>query len=150
MYKTWMVTKNPGVQIKSEKYCRKIFRTKFKLGFHKPKTDRCDLCLVYEIGTAAQKKKLKAKYDEHIRHKKNAKAARLEDEKYAKSCRDTVCYFLMDLQQVISLPKTDAGMVFYKRKLSTYSTILQFMIEYLRRAFVTYRMKVRLNEEQMR
>lgn len=27
----------------------------------------------------------------------------------------------MDLQQVISLPKTDAGMVFYKRKLSTYN-----------------------------
>ncbi|KAK3909537.1 hypothetical protein KUF71_019640, partial [Frankliniella fusca] len=121
LYKTWMSKNKPSEAIKSEKRYRKVFCTQFNLGFHKPKKDRCDLCLVYEIGTAAQKLKLQAKFDEHLRNKKNAKAARKEDEKKAKACSDTVCYCLMDLQQVISLPKTEAGMVFYKRKLSTYN-----------------------------
>jgi hypothetical protein len=116
-----MAKNKRGAKIKSEKYYRKIFCTKFNLGFHKPKKDRCDLCLVYEIGMTAQKRKLQEKYDKHITNKKNAKAARKNDEVYAKSCSDTVCYCLMDLQQVISLPKTEAGMVFYKRKLSTYN-----------------------------
>ncbi|XP_052123363.1 uncharacterized protein LOC127749389 [Frankliniella occidentalis] len=121
LYKTWMSKNKPDEAIKSEKRYRKIVCTQFNLGFHKPKKDRCDLCLVYEIGTAVQKMKLQAKFDEHLRNKKNAKAARKEDEKKAKACSDTVCYCLMDLQQVISLPKTEAGMVFYKRKLSTYN-----------------------------
>ncbi|KAK3911669.1 LysM and putative peptidoglycan-binding domain-containing protein 2 [Frankliniella fusca] len=121
LYKTWMSKNKPGEDIKSEKYYRKFFCTKFNLGFYKPKKDRCDLCLIYEIGTTAQKKKLQVKYDEHIRNKKSAKEARKRDEQHAKSCRDNVCYCLMDLQQVVSLPKTEAGMVFNKRKLSTYN-----------------------------
>ncbi|KAK3914291.1 Otogelin [Frankliniella fusca] len=130
LYKEWMAKEKAGEQIKSEKYYRRIFNTKFNIVFHQPKKDLCDFCTVYTLSSNAQKAAMQAKYDLHLQHKANAKRARKEDEKYALENKTTVCYAIFDLQKVLSVPKLDTGMVYYKRKLSMYNFTIYNVIEH--------------------
>lgn len=121
MYKEWMVKEKPGQQIKSEKYYRKIFCTRFNIGFHKPKKDLCEMCTVYNLSSTAQKKKMQDKYDTHIGHKQKAKIRRAADKVYASNNKDKVCYVIFDLQKVLLCPKCETSCVYYLRKLSVYN-----------------------------
>lgn len=64
---------------------------------------------------------MQEKYDTHLQHKAKAKNERKVGEKYARENKDTVCYAIYDLQQVLEVPKLKTGSVFYKRKLSVYN-----------------------------
>ncbi|KAK3908308.1 Bis(5'-nucleosyl)-tetraphosphatase, symmetrical, partial [Frankliniella fusca] len=130
LYKVWMPKAKPDDEVKGEKFYRYVFNTKFNLGFHKPKKDRCDLCSVYDLCNAAQKAKLQEKYDLHIKHKIDAKVARKADREYAEANKDTVCYAIYDLQKTLSVPQLETSEVYYKRKLSMYNFTIYNVIQH--------------------
>lgn len=129
-YKDWMSTSKPTDAIKSEKYYRFIFNTQFNLGFQRPKKDLCDLCVVFELCSPAQREKMQQKYDEHISNKEKAKASKAADTLFAKANKDSVCYAIFDLQKVLNVPKIDASMAYYLRKLAMYNLTIYDVIQH--------------------
>lgn len=100
---------------------RKVFNTAYNLGFHFPKSDRCDMCEAYknaekyDLITSEQK----CEYENHITAKESMRHERLTD----KEGRVPVLSF--DLQNVISCPRAEISSFFYRRKLNVYNLTAQ-------------------------
>jgi len=83
------------------------------LGFHIPKSDRCDTCEEY----LCKNKPTDDEIDEHSAHtraKKMAKKERDGDRALKQFNHACLCF---DLQNVISLPRANISSYFYRRKL---------------------------------
>ncbi|KAF0715180.1 Uncharacterized protein FWK35_00032688, partial [Aphis craccivora] len=98
---------------------REIFNNEFNLSFFCPKKNLCNLCAEYE---ASEKKnsiedKKKEEYENHIMNKEIMRIER-DDDKIINADTAVICF---DLQNVITLPKTNVGNAFYKRKLCVYN-----------------------------
>ena len=96
---------------------RSIFNTKFNIEFQKPKKDLCDTCYQFCIIENANVEQIQ-KYNKHIASKNETKIERDKDRKLKSPTKTIVC---IDLQNVLSLPKSNVGDFFYKRKLSCYN-----------------------------
>lgn len=105
---------------------RNIFSTKFNLGFFSPKKDLCEICVEYDtlsktglIDSDHTKRQntmkiiLQAKIGMMIIERDNDKTI---DPKTAVVC--------VDLENVLTLPETNVGCAFYKRKLNCYNLTL--------------------------
>ena len=97
-------------------YCS-IFNTKFNIEFHKSIKDLCDTCYQFCIIENANEEQIQ-KYNKHIASKNETKIERDKDRKLNSPTTTIVC---IDLQNVLSLPKSNVGNFFYKRKLSYYN-----------------------------
>ena len=91
---------------------------KMKLKFHRPKKDLCGLCETYRQSDSAENERFEEEYCKHTSEKnqirkikRDLKERNVEDELIA-------CF---DLQQVILLPRSNRGELFYKCRLSCYN-----------------------------
>nr|CAH7720666.1 unnamed protein product [Callosobruchus chinensis] len=85
-----------------------------------PKKDLCDICHRYENGSTDEKISLGDEYQLHLKNKNLARALKAADKERAKQ-KTTLCCGVFDLQQVLSVPKSEVGLAYYKLKLSTYN-----------------------------
>ena len=81
------------------------------------KKDLCDTCYQFCIIENANEEQIQ-KYNKHIASKNETKIERDKDRKLNTPTTTIVC---IDLQNVLSLPKSNVGNFFYKRKLSCYN-----------------------------
>lgn len=105
----------------TERMCRDIFNTEFKIGFFKSKKDQCTKCNVYESLTTEQKSgEAKQEYDNHIKRKEQARDHKMKDKIKAGNDKSfhTVSF---ELQQVLQSPVTNDSILYYKRKLAVYN-----------------------------
>ncbi|PIK58358.1 hypothetical protein BSL78_04746 [Apostichopus japonicus] len=96
-----------------------VFYTK-KLKFHVPKKDVCGLCDTFNRGNQDERDKIKGTYEKHIAEKQEVRKVK----EVLKSKANTDPSFLLasfDLQQVLYVPKSARGELFYKRKLACYN-----------------------------
>lgn len=115
LYKVWCNEKNVK-PVKFNMY-RKVFKTDMNIAFSKPKNDRCELCEEYEV---AQKNNNvnNSLTEKHKLHVESKRATREERSRDRENKTPVLCF---DLQNVISIPRANAGNMFYKRKLSVYN-----------------------------
>nr|XP_047133397.1 uncharacterized protein LOC124811571 [Hydra vulgaris] len=115
LYLTYCEEKNIA-PVKKHLY-RFIFDHHFNIEFQKPKTDLCDTCYEYRNLVNPTEEQTQ-KFTKHIISKNETKAERDKDRKIIDKNVAVVC---IDLENVISLPKSNVGAFFYKRKLSAYN-----------------------------
>lgn len=100
---------------------RSILNNEFNLEFFVPKKDLCDLCEEYKVlqqkSIQIPETKLKM-YEEHILKKQNM---RLENELDRNTIDREEAIVSFDLENVLTLPKTNVGSAFYKRKICAYN-----------------------------
>lgn len=84
--------------------------SKLNLSFQQPKKDRCDECIMYEVGNITQQQ-----YDSHINKKNKAREEKERDKQQA--IDGTAIVLTMDLQAVKVCPSLNASAVYYKTKL---------------------------------
>ena len=97
----------------------KILKEEYRIGFHIPKKDRCDLCEEMKNAnrdTRIADNDLQQKYNAHEANKAQTKLERDNDRR--DKTQVVVCF---DLENVIILPKANVSNFFYKRKLSTFN-----------------------------
>ena len=68
---------------------------------------------------AEEKETFQHEFNDHLKRKDLARSHR-DSDKFASKNNSKVFSFNFDLQAVLSTPKSDAGQIFYKRKLSIY------------------------------
>ena len=100
-----------------ESMYRNIFNHEFNIEFKKPKKDLCDTCYKYRQ-TINPTDDDTHSYNKHINSKNETKCERYKDRKNLEPNTAVVC---IDLENVLSLPKSNVGNFFYKRKLSGYN-----------------------------
>ena len=92
-----------------------------KLKFHSPKKDLCGLCDAYRKGNEGEQALICIDYEKHIQEKCKARELKEEMKEKAKFNPETFVTSVFDLQQVLYLPKSNRGELFYKRRLSCYN-----------------------------
>ena len=100
-------------------YYRKIFNNNYNLGFHVPKSDRCDKCEEYKVKKTegiAVTEEGENKQQRHL----TEKIAMRENKKKDKDS-DEIFLVIFDLENVITLPKAEVSGFFYKMKLALYN-----------------------------
>jgi hypothetical protein len=112
------------VPVKKSMYQR-IFVTKFNLGFHTPKTDRCDLCEMVKVAkqNGNLSEDLKIQYDQHIVLKTNMRNVRNKE----RENKDQPV-LLFDMQNVILTPHAEISSLFYLRKLTVYNLTAYYSV----------------------
>ncbi|CAH1993850.1 unnamed protein product [Acanthoscelides obtectus] len=96
-----------GIQRKAtESVYRTVFNTEFNLSFFQPKKDLCDMCHRYENGSKEEKREMEDEYQQHLRNKKLARDIKAANKERAKQSTK-LCSAVFDLQQVLSVPKSD-------------------------------------------
>lgn len=108
-YQTWSAERNI-VAVSGSAY-RKIFCTRFNLGFGSPRSDTCSKCETTGITT------------DLTRHKELAEAAfRQQREDRAQAQKESnVFYITFDLEKTLPLPKLSVSTAFYLRQLWVYN-----------------------------
>ena len=98
-------------------YYTHIFNTEFNLGFHLPSKDLCTFCDKFsklkEAGELTES--LIEEKQAHDKRKVEAREAKEADKDGSKVA------LTFDLQQVLTCPKLQAGISYYKRKLNVYN-----------------------------
>lgn len=98
---------------------RRHFNTKYSIGFHLPKKDKCRVC-EKEKDIVSSTEKQKEIYQNHILSKNNAKAYFLEEQKKRESDPTFLCASF-DLEKVLNTPMGDNMNFYYSRKYSQYN-----------------------------
>lgn len=113
---------NNEEQLVSTKVFRKIFKTKFNIGFHLPKKDKCITCEKYKFSSSSEQTILNesASYQDHIKDKVKSKEIFLEDQARSKVNSEVLCASF-DLQKVLNTPHSKHVTLFYSRKYAFYN-----------------------------
>ena len=88
---------SPGKFVVKPSFYQHIFNTSFNIGFHIPKTDRCDRCEEIKIKEQQKRK-------EETMTLKEKEFMRPEMNKDKVSCKGNKLMIVFDLQNVITLP----------------------------------------------
>ena len=96
---------------------RFIFEHDFNIEFQKPKTDLCDTC--YEYRNLVNPTEEQTQNFSKLAMSKNENRAERDNDRKLKD--KNVAAACIDLENVISLPKSNIGAFFYKYKLSAYN-----------------------------
>lgn len=119
LYLTWCEdTNKPKASIH---HYTNIFNTEFNISFFKPKKDQCDHCEKFKNATQSEKSVLEIEYQLHIENKEKARLEKANDILLANENREKTSLICFDFQKVLNAPKTDTGILYYKRKLSVYN-----------------------------
>ncbi|KAJ4435584.1 hypothetical protein ANN_18200 [Periplaneta americana] len=96
---------------------RRIFVTHFNLGFHEPKSDKCDTCELYRLAKTQSNttEKMEKKFEKHTSDKILMRNEREKDKK------QSVPVLVFDLQNVINIPRTEISSFYYRRKFNVYN-----------------------------
>ncbi|CAH1101997.1 unnamed protein product [Psylliodes chrysocephalus] len=109
LYKEFCESNNISYIASSEVY-RQIFTCEFNILFLVPRKYQCDVCNKYEPTSADQKTELQ---DEYLAREYKNKEKGKNDKEF--------CVAVFDLEQILSVPKSEVGLAYYKLKLSTYN-----------------------------
>ena len=118
LYIEW--AKENDKNIATKHHYTDIFNNQFNIEFFKPKKDCCDKCEGYENATIDGKISLEEKYQSHRANKERARELKEMDKKEA-SKYPTTSVICFDFEKILLTPKTEAGCLYYKRKLSVYN-----------------------------
>ena len=109
-----------GTQTVSFSTYKHILNTEYNLGFHKPKKNECTVCFKYRHSSADEKQNQQNDYDKHIERKNKSRTNKATD-KLRCQTDPNVIVITFDLEKVLPCPYTNAGIVYYKRKLAMYN-----------------------------
>lgn len=104
----------------TESMYRHIFTTEFNISFFLPKKDLCDTCHKYDNSNHEEKLLLDKDYKLHMKNKDLARELKTSAKDKAKE-NASFCAATFDLQQVLSAPKTEVGIAYYKLKMSVFN-----------------------------
>ena len=97
-----------------------------KIKIHKPKKDMCGNCANFTNAQGCQKEELRKAYEAHRAEIEQVREIKSKSKEKAISS-DKHASAVFDLQQVMYLPKSNRGEIFYKRRLASYNlTIYEF------------------------
>lgn len=101
---------------------RNIFNFEFNLSFFRPKKDRCDKCMAFELLTVPTEDESNG-HNNHVIRKKNAAAERKKDREIPQTIHDERKSAIVDfdMENVFQLPITNASIAYYCRKFSLLS-----------------------------
>ncbi|XP_076453198.1 uncharacterized protein LOC143288506 [Babylonia areolata] len=119
MYNLFLKEWNPQPNPPSFALYKKIFKEK-NLSIHRPKKDQCSLCMTYLKGDETVKENLRERYEIHVGEKQKVRDLKDQCKKEAVQDEAVLCASF-DLQQVIYLPISKEGALFYKRRLAVYN-----------------------------
>ena len=103
-----------GLPFVKSSYYRHVFNTEFNIGFHVPKTDRCEK---YEEIKVKKNEKLPVSEEEEKAHKSHLAekvAMRAEKAIDIANSDKNILLVVFDLENVITLPKAEVGSFFIK------------------------------------
>lgn len=123
LYLSKCASENVSQVVRKSMYYR-IFVTEYNLGFHIPKSDRCDICEKYKVAknTETLTSKLEMEYQLHQSLNEHMREAR----SLVKKDKDLPVLFF-DLENIILTPHADISSFFYLRKLKVSITYLLTM-----------------------
>jgi len=98
---------------------RRFFKTKYSIGFHLPKKDKCKICEKKNENVNNNEEEIQ-KYNCHINLKEKAKAMFLSDQKKTESGKSFLC-ISFDLEKVLNTPYGNNMNFYYSRKYSQYN-----------------------------
>ena len=119
MYNLFIKEWNPRPNPPSFALYKKKFKEK-NLSIHRPKKDQCSLCMTYLKGDETLKENLRERYEIHVGEKQKVRELKDQCKKEALQNEAVLCASF-DLQQVIYLPISKEGALFYKRRLAVYN-----------------------------
>ena len=89
------------------------------LDFFVPEKDQCEICFAFKQKTPEEKERTQEEHNEHLRKKSIPRDLKTKDRDAATGSTD-FCACVFDMQKVLFVPKCNAGLLFYHRKLSCY------------------------------
>lgn len=98
---------------------RDLFKSEFKLKFHIPRKDLCDVCFTYNHADDDRKLDLKSDYEMHLERKRDA--ATFHKKVKDQAVNGELTFVEFDLEAVRYCPSVEAKSIFYKRRLSVYN-----------------------------
>lgn len=99
---------------------RRVFKS-LNLSFHHPKKDQCSLCSSYKEGNAEKKAELQEAFAAHTAEKESVRNKKKDAKELSKEKPEVIATAVFDLQQVISLPRSNESAIFYRRRLSVFN-----------------------------
>lgn len=123
-YVSWCEQK--GIEPASEDMYRRVFSTKFNIGFKLPKSDTCKTCdrfmiqLQDEKLSEEQKKAISLQKELHLRRASALQDNLKQETENARISKD-ICVISFDLQQALPVPNLTVGPAFYLRKAWVYN-----------------------------
>lgn len=105
----------------SEAVFRKIFQTKFNIGFHLPKKDKCVTCEKFK--NTSEDSRTEALQQTQTQHEMEKNAMYKEhsyDQNVPRTDKTVLCCSF-DLQAVLATPRSESVLLFYSRKYATYN-----------------------------
>ena len=100
---------NPKV---GEQTYRTIFNTCFNLGFHKPKKDRCSVCIEFETATLQQLIRLEESFVVHQSNKSVAQFIKTNEKLLAVNEPEKRACLAFDLQKALNVPDGENGLFY--------------------------------------
>lgn len=94
---------------------RNIFCTHYNMSFFTPSKDKCLTCIHFEKAIGEDEHKLEKIYEEHVARKEAANKSKEYDKDRATTDYSFVSVSF-DLQKVMQIPVSNAGPVYYSRK----------------------------------
>lgn len=96
---------------------RHIFVTQFNLGFHIPKSDKCDKCELYRVAKQehSASQDMEEQFSVHVNEKVFMRNERENDKK------NNIPVLIFDLQNVLNIPRAEISSFYYRRKLNIYN-----------------------------
>lgn len=121
-YTMWVKSEKPNEKrIANLRLYRKIFNTKFNLGFFLPRKDQCELCNRWKKASDNQERlQIVREYGAHLRNKKAVNKLK-NDDKISAATDSTKCVAAFDLQKVLTCPRSETSLFFYRNKLSIFN-----------------------------
>lgn len=118
LYKEWCI--NEKVTPVSEYVYSDILNTETNISFHKPKSDLCDKCVLWEVKEAngLMTPEDHAAKNKHKTSKDDTMQQRAADQANTNPNTLVIAY---DLENVFALPRTAVSSAYYKCKLNTYN-----------------------------
>ena len=122
------VEKMAGTSLKvaSKSSYTNIFNHSFNIGFHKPKKDRCSKCIEFEMANGDEKTKMLPEYELHMDNKAESRKLKTQLKEEAKTSNQRVIAF--DLEKVLTCPKGENSLFFYKRKMHCYNLTITDLV----------------------
>ncbi|CAH2014687.1 unnamed protein product [Acanthoscelides obtectus] len=99
---------------------RRVFKS-LNLSFHHPKKGQCSLCSSYKEGSTETKAKLEDSFAAHIAEKDSVRKKKKDAKESSQENPEAIASAVFDLQQIISLPRSNESGIFYSRRLSVFN-----------------------------
>lgn len=124
MYVQWCRSSNPLKQEESYDFYRRTFNTRFKLKFHAPKKDQCDICESYKNTPSELKTEdLEKSHNCHIVEKNKARLFKQKMKEESKQDATTSA-IAFDYQKTLLTPSGEVSSFYYSLRLKTYNFTL--------------------------